>query len=132
MPMPWRIAAARIASPALTPNARALGCTVTWNEPVPPAALVIFGYPQALRCRRPILPSIQSPLGALPSRFRRERVLIVGCGDVGQRIAHALRGRVVLRALTSTSSPDRIDSLRQAGVTPLRGNLDAPATLSRL
>ena len=26
-------------------------------------------------------------LGALPARFRRERVLIVGCGDVGLRCA---------------------------------------------
>jgi hypothetical protein len=31
----------------------------------------------------PILPSNQSPLGALPARFRRERLLIVGHGDVG-------------------------------------------------
>ncbi|MEX1166539.1 MAG: SDR family NAD(P)-dependent oxidoreductase, partial [Hydrogenophaga sp.] len=29
-------------------------------------------------------------LGALPARFRRERVLIIGCGDVGQRAARAL------------------------------------------
>jgi nucleoside-diphosphate-sugar epimerase len=46
------------------------------------------------------------------------------------RLARGLRGRVSLLALTS--SPWRIGELRQAGVTPMRGNLDAPATLARL
>jgi nucleoside-diphosphate-sugar epimerase len=78
----------------------------------------------------PILPSNQSPLGALPGRFRRERVLIVGCGDVGLRVAAALRARVRLIALTSSS--DRIDELRSRGVTPLLGDLDRPASLARL
>jgi nucleoside-diphosphate-sugar epimerase len=76
------------------------------------------------------VPSIQSPLGALPSRFRRERVLIVGCGDVGLRVARAVRGRVLLRALSP--SPERFATLREAGVTPLAGNLDDPATFRRL
>lgn len=92
-------------------------------------------------------------LGALPARFRRERVLIVGCGDVGLRSARALgaravavvapgasdavpaaspgaRGRVRLFALTST--PARVADLRAAGITPLAGNLDDPASLRRL
>jgi nucleoside-diphosphate-sugar epimerase len=77
-----------------------------------------------------ILPSNQSPLGALPARFRRERVLIIGCGDVGIRVARGLQGRVRLLALTST--PDRMGDLRAAGITPLPGNLDRPATLPRL
>jgi nucleoside-diphosphate-sugar epimerase len=77
-----------------------------------------------------ILPSNQSPLGALPARFRRERLLIVGCGDVGTRVAHALQGR--LRLLALTSSPERMSALRQRGITPLSGNLDEPATLRRL
>ena len=68
--------------------------------------------------------------GALPARFRRARVLIVGCGDVGLRVAQALSGRVRLLALTS--SADRIDEMRARGITPLRGDLDAPATLRRL
>ncbi|MEI8169067.1 MAG: NAD-dependent epimerase/dehydratase family protein [Rhodoferax sp.] len=68
--------------------------------------------------------------GALPARFRRERVLIVGCGDVGLRVAQVLRGRVRLLALTSTDS--RTDELRARGITPLSGNLDAPASLRRL
>jgi hypothetical protein len=40
------------------------------------------------------LPSNQNPLGALPGRFRRPRVLIVGCGDVGLRVARARPARV--------------------------------------
>jgi hypothetical protein len=40
------------------------------------------------------LPSNQNPLGALPSRFRRQRILVVGCGDVGLRVARALPRRV--------------------------------------
>ena len=69
-------------------------------------------------------------LGALPSRFRRPRLLIVGCGDVGQRVAARLPPGVRLLALTS--SPERLASLRAQGITPLQGNLDRPATLRRL
>jgi nucleoside-diphosphate-sugar epimerase len=49
---------------------------------------------------------------------------------VGLRVARALRGRVLLRALTS--SPERVQALRQSGVTPLAGNLDEPRSLARL
>lgn len=76
------------------------------------------------------MPSNQSPLGALPSRFRRQRVLIVGCGDVGLRVARLLAPRVNLLALTS--SPERWPGLRARNITPLAGNLDQPATLRRL
>ncbi|MDB5957075.1 SDR family oxidoreductase [Ramlibacter sp.] len=71
-----------------------------------------------------------APLGALPARFRRTRVLIVGCGDVGLRVAGLLSGRVRLLALTST--PDRVASLRAVGVVPLQGNLDVARSFSRL
>jgi nucleoside-diphosphate-sugar epimerase len=76
------------------------------------------------------LPSINSPSGALPARFRRERLLIVGCGDVGQRVARDLGGRMQLVALTSSAG--RVGTLRAAGIRPLVGNLDDPATLRRL
>ena len=75
------------------------------------------------------MPSNQSPLGALPSRFKRERLLIIGCGDVGQRLVRAQRH---VRVVALTSSPARLPSLRAQGVTPVVGNLDAPASLQRL
>lgn len=71
-------------------------------------------------------------LGALPARFRRERVLIVGCGDVGQRAARALGNGRKVRLLALTSSAERSAELRAQGITPLLGNLDDPASLQRL
>ncbi len=76
------------------------------------------------------MPSNQNPLGALPARFRRQRLLIVGCGDVGQRVARDLQGR--LRVLALTTSADRVGALRALGVTPLSGDLDRAASLARL
>jgi nucleoside-diphosphate-sugar epimerase len=71
-------------------------------------------------------------MGALPARFRRERVLIVGCGDVGLRTARGLGAGRSVRLLALTSSPDRVPALRAAGITPLAGNLDDPSSLRRL
>jgi len=76
------------------------------------------------------LPSNLNPLGALPARFRRERVLIIGCGDVGGRVARLLTPRMRVMALTSSRA--RVPELRLQQITPLVGNLDAPATLRRL
>jgi nucleoside-diphosphate-sugar epimerase len=76
------------------------------------------------------VPSNQNPLGALPARFRRQRVLIVGCGDVGLRVGAALRGHS--RVLALTSSAARLPELRGQGIVPLLGNLDRPASLARL
>ena len=76
------------------------------------------------------MPSNTTPLGALPARFRRPRVLLVGCGDVGVRLlGQAGRG---VRLLALTSNPDRVPELRQHGALPLVGDLDRPATLARL
>ena len=69
-------------------------------------------------------------MGALPSRFRKERVLIIGCGDVGQRAAQHLVGRT--RVVALTSSPAKQANFRAQGITPLLGNLDLPETLQRL
>jgi nucleoside-diphosphate-sugar epimerase len=72
----------------------------------------------------------------LPRRFRQHRVLIVGCGNVGLRAAQALGGGqaqpVRARLYALTSSPAKAATLRAAGITPLVGNLDEPATLARL
>lgn len=83
----------------------------------------------------PILPSNQNPLGALPARFRRERLLIVGCGDVGQRVLRHLRtgpGAGRMQVLALTSSADKAVRLRAQGAVPLVGNLDDMNTLRRL
>ena len=90
--------------------------------------MVILG--ELLLLQPPILPSNQNPLGALPARFRRERVLIVGCGDIGLRVASRMAGRVRLMALTSSAA--RVPELRGLGVLPLQGNLDHRGSLHRL
>lgn len=68
-------------------------------------------------------------LGALPAQFRRPRLLIVGCGDVGQRVAKLIQQRVKVVAMTSSS--DRIPALRSQGIVPLLGNLDWAASFQR-
>lgn len=76
-----------------------------------------------------------SLLGALPARFRRPRLLIVGCGDVGTRVASRLTsgpGAQRVRVLALTTEPGRVPALRALGLTPLLGNLDRPTTLRRL
>ena len=65
-----------------------------------------------------------------PARFRRTRILIIGCGDVGQRLARLVTPHS--RVLALTSSPERQVSLRAQGLVPLLGNLDDPRTLGRL
>jgi len=67
---------------------------------------------------------------SLPTRFKRPVLLIIGCGDVGMRVARLLKGRWRLLALTS--SLQRAPALRDVGVLPLPGNLDEPETLARL
>lgn len=70
--------------------------------------------------------------------FGRARILIVGCGDIGLRVATQLLGdslepsthRPKLFALSS--NPQRFDELRKHGITPILGNLDHPETLWRI
>jgi nucleoside-diphosphate-sugar epimerase len=70
------------------------------------------------------------PMPSTTSRFKRPRLLIVGCGDVGMRVVKLLKGRWRLIALTT--SAERANAIRRAGAVPLIGNLDQPATLARL
>jgi nucleoside-diphosphate-sugar epimerase len=64
------------------------------------------------------------------SSWMKMRILIVGCGDVGLRVARLLSGRARLFALSH--SPERYAELRAAGVTPIPGNLDDRPGLARL
>ena len=76
------------------------------------------------------MPSNQTPLGALPARFRRPRVLIVGPGDVGTRVARLLAPRVRVLALLRDAAAR--PALRGLGARPVLGDLDRPASLARL
>ncbi len=58
------------------------------------------------------------------------RLLIVGCGDVGLRMAPALAGRYRLYALTHTEQ--RRDLVRSHGIVTVAGDLDVPESLERL
>jgi nucleoside-diphosphate-sugar epimerase len=70
------------------------------------------------------------------SRFRGDRtralrrLVIIGCGDVGLRLAARLSGHYRLIALTH--SPARYALLRARGIAPLPGDLDRAASLTRL
>lgn len=59
-----------------------------------------------------------------------KRLLIIGCGDVGLRVAMLLRPRHRIYALTR--DPGHGALLRDHGLMPLAGDLDQPATLEGL
>ena len=58
------------------------------------------------------------------------RLLIVGCGDIGQRLARTMRGRWRIYALSRSEQCHQI--LRALGVVPIVADLDHPETLERL
>lgn len=57
-------------------------------------------------------------------------LLIVGCGDIGLRAARLLTGHRRLFALSH--SLERFPALREAGITPIYGDLDRPESLGRI
>jgi len=59
-----------------------------------------------------------------------KRLLIIGCGNVGLRVALLLRARYRIYALTH--SAERLSALRRNGLMPLLGDLDQPDTLAGL
>ncbi len=69
-------------------------------------------------------------MASLPFRFRRPRLLIAGCGDIGLRVLRALPAR--RRVVALTSSPERRAELRRAGAVPIVADLDDRRTLTRL
>ena len=66
----------------------------------------------------------------LMQSFGKPSVLIIGCGDIGLRVAKQLSRSHRVFALTS--SPNRLQELRGVGAIPMMGNLDQPETLWRL
>ena len=62
--------------------------------------------------------------------FGKPRILIIGCGDIGLRVARRLTHSYRVFALTS--SPNRFQELREVGAIPILGNLDQPESLWRL
>ena len=62
--------------------------------------------------------------------FGKPRILIIGCGDIGLRVARRLTRSYRVFALTS--SPNRFQELREVGATPILGNLDQAESLWRL
>ena len=71
------------------------------------------------------MPSLNSP-----SSRRRPRLLIVGCGDVGQRVLRM--AQPAWRVLALCRSSESADLLRAQGATPLIGDLDDLGSLARL
>jgi nucleoside-diphosphate-sugar epimerase len=62
--------------------------------------------------------------------FGKPAILIIGCGDIGLRVARHLSRSHRIFALTS--SQNRFQELREVGAIPILGNLDHPDTLWRL
>jgi nucleoside-diphosphate-sugar epimerase len=63
-------------------------------------------------------------------KFKKPRLLILGCGDVGMRLLPLLRDR--FRVFAVTSQPARCEALRAAGALPIVANLDDRRSLARL
>ena len=66
----------------------------------------------------------------LMQSFGKPSILIIGCGDIGMRVAKQLSRSHRVFALTS--SKNRFQELRELGVIPIWGDLDKPGTLWRL
>jgi len=62
--------------------------------------------------------------------FGKPSILIIGCGDIGLRVAKQLSRSHRVYALTSQKS--RFQELREVSATPILGDLDKPETLWRL
>ncbi len=61
--------------------------------------------------------------------FEPQSVLIVGCGDIGRRVAARWQDVPVTGLVSSAASAEQ---LQTTGITPLRANLDDPASLKDL
>ncbi|WP_255534617.1 SDR family oxidoreductase [Polynucleobacter sp. JS-Polo-80-F4] len=66
----------------------------------------------------------------LMQSFGKPSILIIGCGDIGLRVAKQLSRSHRVYALTSQQN--RFQELREVGAIPILGNLDHPESLWRL
>jgi len=66
----------------------------------------------------------------LMQSFGKPSILIIGCGDIGLRVAKQLSRSHRVFALTSQQN--RFQELRAVGAIPILGNLDHPESLWRL
>ncbi|WP_255558803.1 SDR family oxidoreductase [Polynucleobacter sp. AP-Kaivos-20-H2] len=66
----------------------------------------------------------------LMQSFGKPSILIIGCGDIGLRVAKQLSRSHRVFALTSQQN--RFQELRAVGAIPILGNLDNPESLWRL
>jgi nucleoside-diphosphate-sugar epimerase len=62
--------------------------------------------------------------------FGKPSILMIGCGDIGLRVAKQLSR--THRVFALTSQQNRFQELREAGAIPILGNLDQPESLWRL
>ena len=72
---------------------------------------------------------------SLPRRFRRATLLVIGCGDVGSRLAGQMLARHAqdrLRVIGVVRSTGSADALRKAGVATLVADLQQRRGLARL
>ncbi|MFA7503886.1 MAG: NAD-dependent epimerase/dehydratase family protein [Burkholderiaceae bacterium] len=78
--------------------------------------------------RRPALPPV------LPRRLRRPRLLIIGCGDVGSRLAASLAKRFGerMRLIGTGRKPASLAAIRALGALPLAIDLDDRRSAARL
>ena len=60
----------------------------------------------------------------------KNKLLIVGCGDIALRMADLLRKRYYLLGLCRKA--ENFDTLRRHGIQPIAGDLDQPASLAKL
>ena len=67
---------------------------------------------------------------SLMQSFGKPSILIIGCGDIGLRVAKQLSRSHRVFALTSQRN--RFQELREVGAIPILGNLDYPESLWRL
>ena len=67
---------------------------------------------------------------SLMQSFGKPSILIIGCGDIGLRVAKQLSRSHRVFALTSQQN--RFQELRAVGAIPILGNLDHPESLWRL